>query len=152
MWEICGNIIFCQKDWLGETGGWVSLLPSVGWVTLATSLTTLNLLWTTLNGKQLDMNGESNKDTTLPTMWGHRAKCFRIPCIWFPWQSRTGATFYPPRVTGKESELGRVESFAKSVNSRLRNWAWACCYVTNLWIIVDLWQRALTWMGFFRKD
>lgn len=63
-----------------------------------------------------------------------------------------GSYCYSPHVTGEEQELRGVESFAKGVKSRLSTWAWACLCLTNLWIIVHLWQRALTWMGFFRKD
>lgn len=66
--------------------------------------------------------------------------------------------FYPLCVTGKESELRAVESFAKGVNSKLRSWALVCLYFTNLWIVVALWQSVLTCMYFlffllfFRKD
>lgn len=56
--------------------------------------------------------------------------------------------FYPLCVTGKESELRAVESFAKGVNSKLRSWALACLYFTNLWIVVALWQSVLTCMYF----
>lgn len=63
-----------------------------------------------------------------------------------------GSYCYSPHVTGEEQELRGAESFAKGVKSRLSTWAWACLCLTNLWIIVHLWQRALTWMGFFRKD